>query len=272
MFSPTLADELGARFLDRLAVASGSPRTPRRRSAPCSPALQAATASANATKFSSLATKSVSELISTMTALPPLAAARTTRPSAATRPAFLSALAGPDLRRCSDRRIHVAVGLDQRLLALHHAGAGALAQFLYHRCSNRHLEFLSRLGVFPAARVVIRHLSSPISLGFFRRFLGGLLRRFLAAFLAVFLAASSSLPSSAAAFLGFLGRASSSAALPLQLPRPSRPRLVGRRLLQRSAFGGRRIRLLGRLFRLAFPSPSPRLLLRRGFLRRCLSS
>src|SRR5688500_6931607 len=56
-----------------------------------------ATASVKATKFSSLATKSVSELISTITALPPFWATAM-RPSAAMRLAFLSALARPDLR------------------------------------------------------------------------------------------------------------------------------------------------------------------------------
>jgi hypothetical protein len=50
-----------------------------------------------ATKFSSLATKSVSELISTSTACEPLEA-DAMRPSAAMRLAFLSALARPVLR------------------------------------------------------------------------------------------------------------------------------------------------------------------------------
>src|SRR5690606_35304371 len=59
-----------------------------------------ATAAVNLTKLSSLATKSVSEFTSTSTALPPLWAVAT-RPSAATRLAFLSALARPDLRRAS---------------------------------------------------------------------------------------------------------------------------------------------------------------------------
>ncbi len=31
-------------------------------------------------------------------------------------------------------QIHITVRFDQRLLALHHASAGALAEFLYHRC------------------------------------------------------------------------------------------------------------------------------------------
>src|SRR5690554_5495126 len=59
-----------------------------------------ATASQKAMKFSSLATKSVSELISTMAARLPCWA-NAMRPSAATRSAFLSALARPDLRSAS---------------------------------------------------------------------------------------------------------------------------------------------------------------------------
>jgi hypothetical protein len=38
-----------------------------------------------------------------------------------------------------DRGLDVATGLDQRLLALHHAGAGALTQLLDHARGNRHL-------------------------------------------------------------------------------------------------------------------------------------
>src|SRR6185437_11062415 len=59
-----------------------------------------ATASLNFRKLASLPTKSVSQLISTSTALPALCAA-TMRPSAAMRLAFLSALARPDLRNHS---------------------------------------------------------------------------------------------------------------------------------------------------------------------------
>ena len=71
-------------------------------SASVAPAARAAwaTASAKPLKLSSLATKSVSELTSTSTALPP-SWALTMRPSAATRLAFLSALARPDLRSAS---------------------------------------------------------------------------------------------------------------------------------------------------------------------------
>src|SRR5690606_35372066 len=69
-------------------------------SVPSTGSAASATALVKATKLSSLATKSVSELISTRTALPPLWAVET-RPSAVTRLAFLSALASPDLRRAS---------------------------------------------------------------------------------------------------------------------------------------------------------------------------
>ena len=43
-----------------------------------------------------------------------------------------------------DRGFHLAIGLGERLLAVHHAGAGALAQFL-HRCGRdlSHFFFLS---------------------------------------------------------------------------------------------------------------------------------
>src|SRR6185312_11248179 len=71
-------------------------------SASFAPLLSAAcaTSSVNFRKFSSLATKSVSELISTSTPLPP-SCASAMRPSAATRSAFLSALARPCLRNHS---------------------------------------------------------------------------------------------------------------------------------------------------------------------------
>ncbi len=59
-----------------------------------------ATALAKATKLPSLATKSVSQLTSTSTASP-LPTRTATRPSAATRPAFLAALTAPDLRMLS---------------------------------------------------------------------------------------------------------------------------------------------------------------------------
>ena len=82
------------------------------------------------------ATKSVSELTSTTTpARSPIKAA--TRPSAATRPAFLAALDRPFLRSQSTGGFDVAVGLGQRGLAVHHAGAGALAQFLHQSGGNR---------------------------------------------------------------------------------------------------------------------------------------
>ncbi len=96
MFSPSLAiaaarDSSTVSPLGSLALFSAS--------ASAAPDVSAAwaTASVKARKLPSLATKSVSELISTSTALPPACAAAT-RPSAVTRSAFLSALARPDLR------------------------------------------------------------------------------------------------------------------------------------------------------------------------------
>ena len=38
-----------------------------------------------------------------------------------------------------DRCLHVAVGFDQRLLRVHHACAGAVAQFFHHLCGDGHL-------------------------------------------------------------------------------------------------------------------------------------
>src|SRR5690606_14747157 len=99
MFSPTLAtSSVRAASTDRPsgnvadASAATSSTSPSRTSA--------ATACANAAKFSSLATKSVSELTSTIAARLP-SVAITTRPSAATRPDFFSALAWPAFRRYS---------------------------------------------------------------------------------------------------------------------------------------------------------------------------
>jgi hypothetical protein len=59
------------------------------------------------------------------------------RPSAAVRPDFLSALAMP-LAQPVDCGFHVAVGFGQGLLAVHHAGAGLVAQFFHHCSGNAH--------------------------------------------------------------------------------------------------------------------------------------
>ena len=48
------------------------------------------------------------------------------------RPAFLAALARPFLRSEIDRLLHVAAGLAERGLAIHHARAGPFAQLLDH--------------------------------------------------------------------------------------------------------------------------------------------
>ena len=52
------------------------------------------------------------------------------RPSLVDRPDFLAACASPRLRRMVVGFLEVAVGLLQRRLALHHAGAGAVAEVL----------------------------------------------------------------------------------------------------------------------------------------------
>ena len=77
------------------------------------------------------ATKSVSELTSTTTPLVPctLHADQAFGRDAA---GFLGGLRQALLAQPILRRLHVAVGLGERALAIHHAGAGQLAQFLDH--------------------------------------------------------------------------------------------------------------------------------------------
>ena len=50
-------------------------------------------------------------------------------PSLASRAAFLAAVAMPRLAQDVDGGVEVALGFDQRLLAVHHAGVGHFAQF-----------------------------------------------------------------------------------------------------------------------------------------------
>ena len=50
-------------------------------------------------------------------------------------------------------RIHIAVGLAQRLLAFHHTGASRLTQFFHHCCCNRHFRFLS--GKIPSFSILL---------------------------------------------------------------------------------------------------------------------
>ena len=188
--SRRLCNQLGASVLDRATVGELSRRRLRRRRASGKRGQQLRLQ--NAVKFSSLATKSVSELTSTMTALLP-SAAITTRPSAATRPAFLSAFAWPDLRR-APRGIQIAAGFNERFLALHHASAGALAKLFNHRCSNRHLLPLTLF----VSGLVVRLAISGASATFLAVFLAA----FFAAFLAVFLGSL---------FGGLLGRLFSAA-------------------------------------------------------------
>ncbi len=102
-------------------------------------ALSSATATTPLTrawKSSLRATKSVSELTSTTT--PRLALTATpTRPSAATRPLFLAALARPFLRSQSTAASMSPSDLVQRVLAVHHARAGLLAQILHQPSGDR---------------------------------------------------------------------------------------------------------------------------------------
>ena len=82
-------------------------------------------------------TKSVSQFSSTTA--PAVASSDTmamTVPSLVARPAFLATAASPRVRRDVHRLVHVALGLHERLLALHHAGAGHFAQFLDHGSSD----------------------------------------------------------------------------------------------------------------------------------------
>ena len=85
-------------------------------------------------KSSLRATKSVSELISTIapTPLPRRDADQTFGGLAA---GLLGGLGQALLTQPVDRRLDIAVGLAQRLLAVHHAGAGLGPKILYKRCS-----------------------------------------------------------------------------------------------------------------------------------------
>ena len=55
---------------------------------------------------------------------------------------FLVGLGRPGLAQRLRSRIEVTVRFNECLLALHHAGAGALAEFLHHGCTDRHRFFL----------------------------------------------------------------------------------------------------------------------------------
>ena len=101
----------------------------------------------------------LAELTSTTAPLLP-ATATPTRPSAAVRPAFLAAAARPLVRSQSIAASMSPLGLAQRLLAVHHAGAGALAQFLHGRgCDLRHVSILL-IACPPVAKVGSRGVGS----------------------------------------------------------------------------------------------------------------
>jgi hypothetical protein len=78
------------------------------------------------------ATKSVSELTSTTTPLLP-DGQRADQALGRDAAGLLGGLRQALLAQPVDRRLHVAVVLGQRLLAVHHADAGGLAQVLDHR-------------------------------------------------------------------------------------------------------------------------------------------
>ena len=104
------------------------------------------------------ATKSVSELTSTRTPLVPatLSADQALGGDAA---GFLGGLREALLAQPVDRGLHLAVGLGQRRLAIHHAGAGRLAQLLDHpRGDIRHEFFLRSAAARPSG--ARRHLDS----------------------------------------------------------------------------------------------------------------
>ena len=88
-------------------------------------------------KSSVRATKSDSQLSSTSTPiLPPMWMYEPIRPSLVERPDFLRGLREPALAQDGRGLLDVAVGLLQRGLALHHAGAGAVAERLDQGCGN----------------------------------------------------------------------------------------------------------------------------------------
>jgi len=94
-------------------------------------AISSAAARARARKLSFLVTKSVSQLISSNAPVPPSIKAETT-PSAVMRAAALPALLPSLIRQQLLGLVHVAVGLGQGLLALHHRRVGLRAQFADH--------------------------------------------------------------------------------------------------------------------------------------------
>ena len=130
MFSPILA--MSARRVSSTVSppASGEPAAPRgRRRAGRERGLRDLRRRSAGSR-PRVATKSVSQLISTSTAVRPSAASRCDDAFGGDAAGLLVGLGQARLRRHSTAAVDVAVGLDERLLALHHAGAGALAQFL----------------------------------------------------------------------------------------------------------------------------------------------
>ena len=130
-FSPIVAMLRGQLLLDGAAARpAGAPSAPRRRCR-CR-ARSPRRCGRNPGTARSWRRSRSRELTSTTAPLLP-STATPTRPSAAVRPAFLAAAARPLVRSQSIAASMSPLGLAERLLAIHHAGAGALAQFLHSR-------------------------------------------------------------------------------------------------------------------------------------------
>ena len=121
-----LGDQGAALILEGARAAVSAASSASRRPAECVSAALA-TSRANAWNSSPRATKSVSQLTSTSTALGP-ERSTATRAFGGDPRGLLVGLREPALAHELGGRVQIALGLDQRLLALHHAGAGALAQ------------------------------------------------------------------------------------------------------------------------------------------------
>src|ERR1700686_4125031 len=140
MFSPIFATS--ARRRSSMLSPDGSFASPSpARLAGCEVRAQSATACAKARKPCSRATKSVSQLISTMAAVRASADLGTTPPALGGQPRrFLVGLGVPLLAHELGRGVQVTLGFDEGFLALHHARPGALAELLDCLCGDVHGE------------------------------------------------------------------------------------------------------------------------------------
>ncbi len=138
MFSPILAISVRRASSTLLAPLSGSASSASSE-AGARRAATAATCCAKARKSCSRATKSVSQFTSTMAADAPIGrGGNGDHAFGGDARCFLVGFGKPLLAHELRGRVKVAARLDQRLLALHHAGAGALAQLLDCLCCDRH--------------------------------------------------------------------------------------------------------------------------------------